>query len=170
MESLSTVLKRPHQIRIIAFWIFTLLVAYENASGAMWTFTQLGYMRAMLAHLGYPPYFSWILGPWQLACAATLLAPGLPRVKEWAYAGAFFNYSSAIVSHLFVGDAPQELIGPAVMALFTILSWTLRPADRRLTGSTPISETSTKSWIGAAVILALMLTLWRFSIPPTSTH
>jgi hypothetical protein len=57
----QTVSKRSHQIWIIAFWIFTLLVAYENASGAMWTFTHLGYMRAMLAHLGYPPYFSWIL-------------------------------------------------------------------------------------------------------------
>lgn len=165
MKSLSTVLKRPHRIRTAAFWIFTLLVAYENASGAMWTFTQFGYMRGMLAHLGYPPYFSWILGPWQLACAATLLAPGLPRVKEWAYAGAFFNYSSAIVSHLFVGDSPQEAIGAAVMGAFTILSWALRPADRRLAGSVASSEAHWKAWIAAAVILGLMLSLRRFSVP-----
>jgi hypothetical protein len=170
MKYLSTVLRRPHQIRTITYWIFTLLVAYENAAGAMWTVTQLEYMRAMLAHLGYPPYFSYILGPWQLACAATLLAPRLPRVKEWAYAGAFFNYSSAIASHLFVGDAPQETIGAAVMAVFTVLSWALRPADRRLTESKTTRETTGKSWIAAAVILSLMLALWRFSVPPISKH
>jgi DoxX-like family len=72
----------------------------------------------MLAHLGYPPYFSYVLGPWQFACAGALLAPRLLRVKEWAYAGAFFNYSSAIASHLSVGDAPQETIG-AVLWLFS---------------------------------------------------
>jgi hypothetical protein len=29
-----------------------------------------------------------------------LLAPRLPRLKEWAYAGAVFNYTGAAASHL----------------------------------------------------------------------
>ncbi|HVR46758.1 MAG TPA: DoxX family protein [Candidatus Binatia bacterium] len=130
-----------HRIRTIAYWTFTLPVAFENAAGAMWVFSfRLNYLAVTLGHLGYPQYFKYILGAWQLACAATLLAPRLPRVKEWAYAGAFFNYSSAIVSHLFAGD-PLD-VGAAVMIVFTVVSWALRPPDRRLGGSMPVGKTS----------------------------
>lgn len=100
------------RIRTIAYWTFTLIVAFENAAGAMWVFLSLipglnqlhaasafsVYLGGMLTHLGYLQYFKYILGPWQLACAAALLASRLPRIKEWAYAGAFFNYSSALAS------------------------------------------------------------------------
>jgi hypothetical protein len=162
-NSLSTIFKRADRTRTIAYWTFTLPVAFENAAGSMWVFMRLEYMRVMLAHLGYPQYFSYILGPWQLACAATLLALRLPRAKEWAYAGAFFNYSSAFVSHLFAGDPPD--IGAAVIAVLTVISWALRPPDRRLAESMPAGKTSALSWIVPAVILGLMLILWRFSIP-----
>jgi len=64
-------------------------VAFENAAGAMWVFLPLipginqlhassvfaEYLHTMLAHLGYPQYFKYILGPWQLSCAAALVAP-----------------------------------------------------------------------------------------------
>ncbi len=129
----------------------------------MWVFLRLEYLRVMLAHLGYPQYFSYILGPWQLACAAALLAPRLPRVKEWAYAGAFFNYSSAFVSHLFAGDRPD--IGSAVMVVLTVISWALRPPDRRLSESMPSGETSALSWIAPAAILGLLLILSLLRLP-----
>jgi hypothetical protein len=129
----------------------------------MWVFLRLEYLRVMLAHLGYPQYFSYILGPWQLACAAALLAPRLPRVKEWAYAGAFFNYSSAFVSHLSAGDRPD--IGSAVMAVLTVISWALRPPDRRLSESMPSGETSALSWVTPAAILGLMLILSLLRLP-----
>ncbi len=154
---------RADRIRTIAYWTFTLPVAFENAAGSMWVFLRLEYLRVMLAHLGYPQYFRYILGPWQLACAAALLAPRLPRVKEWAYAGAFFNYSSAFVSHLFAGDPPD--LGAAVMAVFTVISWALRPPDRRLAESTPVGETRALSWVAPVVILGLMLILSLFRLP-----
>ena len=130
-----------------------LLVAFENAAGAMWTFLAVipginrlhaawvfaEYLGFMLAHLGYPQYFKYILGPWQLACAAALLAPRLPRVKEWVCAGAFFNYSPAFVSHLFAGDGPDVAAG--AMAILTVISCALRPSDRRL--EQPISANPT---------------------------
>jgi hypothetical protein len=116
-----------------------------------------------LAHLGYPQYFMYILGPWQLACAAALLAPRLPRVKEWAYAGAFFNYSSAFVSHLFAEDPPD--IGSVVMAVLTVISWALRPPDRRFAEPTPVGDTNALSWVAPAVILGLMLILSLFRLP-----
>ena len=165
------------RVRRIAYWAFTLPVAFENAAGAVWTFSPLiplinqlhassvfdHYQTATLAHLGYPLYFRYILGPWQIACAAALLAPRLPRLKEWAYAGAFFNYSSALVSHLWVGDragAPA-----AVMAVFTVASWALRPPDRRLAEPAPAAPASARSWIQAAGILCLLLILAFFWLP-----
>jgi hypothetical protein len=162
--------------RISGYWIATILVAFENSAGAMWVFLPLiphfnhtnaamvfvEYLRTMLAHLGYPPYFKYILGPWQFACAAALLAPRLPRVKEWAYIGAFFNYSSALVSHLFAGDGAD--IPAAVFAALTIVSWSLRPPDRRLEESAPV-ETKTSSWLASAGLMILLLLLSLFYLP-----
>ena len=169
--------KRAGRVRLIGYWTFTLPVAFENAAGSMWVFLPLipkinqshpalvfnEYLRMSLAHLGYPHYFRYILGPWQLACAAVLLAPRLPRVKEWAYGGAFFNYSSAVISHSFAGDRLE--IGAAVMAAFTVVSWALRPPDRRLAASGPVDNATASAWIGAAGILALLLILSLFWLP-----
>jgi hypothetical protein len=63
--------------------------------------------------------------------AITLLVPELPRLKEWAYAGAFFSYSGAVASHLAVGNGIDVWWGPAGFAVILIMSWALRPASRR---------------------------------------
>jgi hypothetical protein len=57
--------------------------------------------------------------------------PRRPLLKEWAYAGAFFTYTGAIVSHLTTGYDLGEL--PLLIALtaLTVLSWALRPPSRR---------------------------------------
>lgn len=175
MEAITSC--RADRARMIAYWTLTLPVAFENAAGSMWVFAPhipginhlhassafADYLRVMLAHLGYPQYFKYILGPWQLACAAALLVPRLPRVKEWAYAGAFFNYSSAIVSHLFAGDRLK--ISAAVFGVFTVLSWATRPPDRRLAESPAVGEARVSSWISAAGILLLLLVLSFFWLP-----
>ncbi len=172
---IRSVFNRAERIHTIAYWTFTIPVAFENAAGAMWVLLRIEYPRLVLAHLGYPQYIQYILGPWELACAAALVAPRLPRVKEWAYAGAFFKYSSAFVSFLFAGSrlfagtrvitADRPDISAAVMTAFTVISWALRPADRRLAGRTPVGETSALSWVASALILALLLTLSLFLVP-----
>ena len=63
--------------------------------------------------------------------AAALLVPGRPLLKEWAYAGAFFVYTGAIVSHLTSGYDAGEVGLLAVMTTLTVLSWLLRPPSRR---------------------------------------
>jgi hypothetical protein len=153
-------------IRTIAYWVFTLLVVFENASGFVWAFLHIEYLRVMLAHLGYPQYFMNIMGAWQLACAATLIAPRFPLIKEWAYAGAFFNYSSAIISHMSVGDGLDKWAPAAVFALFTVCSWTLRSPDRRVAASRSIREIRLSSWIAPIVVLILMILVAVFTLPP----
>ena len=73
-----------------------------------------------------------LLGSWKVLGAAALLVPRRALLKEWAYAGAFFTYTGAIVSHLTTGYDRAEVPILAVLAALTVLSWALRPASRRL--------------------------------------
>jgi DoxX-like family len=107
-------------------------VAYEMVAGSMWDLLRIEYVRVTLTHLGYPLYLLLILGVWKLPCAVVLLIPRFERLKEWTYAGAFFNYSGAVASHLFVGDRLSVWIWPLVFALLTLVSWAVRPSERRL--------------------------------------
>jgi DoxX-like family len=72
-----------------------------------------------------------LLGTWKVLGAVALLVPGRPVLKEWAYAGAFFTYTGAIVSHLATGYGLGEVGLLTVMTALTVLSWVLRPASRR---------------------------------------
>jgi uncharacterized membrane protein YphA (DoxX/SURF4 family) len=85
-----------------------------------------------LAHLGYPVYFATILGMWELFGAVAIVAPGLPRVKEWAYAGMLFTLTGAALSHAASGDPVGKVLLPLVVLGAVVVSWTLRPARRTL--------------------------------------
>jgi hypothetical protein len=61
-----------------------------------------------------------------------LLAPKLPRLKEWAYAGFTFNLVFALVAHAAAGDPASQFVPPAGALLALGTSWWLRPATRRL--------------------------------------
>jgi hypothetical protein len=63
----------------------------------------------------------------------SLLAPRYPRVKEWAYAGMFIDYTAAIVSYVAVGaGTASNLSGPILSVAFLAASWALRPPSRRV--------------------------------------
>src|SRR5215831_14069296 len=123
---------RWYWIRSINYWTFTVLLVFELAAGSLWNLLQIEWVRIQLSHLGYPLYFAYVLGVWLIGGAAVIIAPGFPRLKEWAYAGAFFQFSGAVASHLLAGDDVHAWLGPLVFAMFVIVSWALRPADRRL--------------------------------------
>lgn len=64
-----------------------------------------------------------------------ILVPGLPRLKEWAYAGIFFGMTGAAASHAFVGDYrayAYPVFSPLSFAILALASWALRPKKRIL--------------------------------------
>ncbi|MGW4351043.1 DoxX family protein [Nocardia sp. NPDC004582] len=132
-----TIVTRIVPDRVIVYWTSTVLVAAELAVGGWWDVARTANVREVVAALGYPTYFLVILGVWKLLGAAALLAPRLPLVKEWAYAGAFFVYTGAIASHLTTGEKLIEVPILLVMATLTAVSWATRPSDRRFASREP---------------------------------
>jgi uncharacterized membrane protein YphA (DoxX/SURF4 family) len=122
---------RRARLRTVGYWVATAIVAGELAVGAVWDILRIPYVRRIIAHLGYPEYFLVIMGVWKLPGAVVLLLPRCPRLKEWAYAGAFFVYSGAAISHLAVGDGAGPTAAPIAFAGLTVASWVLRAPDRR---------------------------------------
>jgi DoxX-like protein len=156
---------RTRRIRLIAYWILTIPVVFEMVAGSLWDVLQIEYVRVILRHLGYPLYVDFVMGPWKLAGAVAVIAPRFPRLKEWAYAGFFFNYYGAVASHLWVGDRAGHWIPPLVFAAFTLASWALRPDDRRLPDTRPSGTLSARAWASAVAVLAALLVVSYLTLP-----
>jgi DoxX-like family len=113
------------------YWLATGLVVAEMGLGGVWDIARLPLVSDLVTHVGYPSYFLVLLGTWKVLGAAALLVPRRALLKEWAYAGAFFTYTGAIVSHLTTGYDLGEVGLLAVLTALTALSWALRPPSRR---------------------------------------
>ncbi len=120
------------RLRQAGYWLATAVVAGELGLGGVWDIARIPFVSDLAVHLGYPSYFLVLLGSWKVLGAVALLIPRHPLLKEWAYAGAFFTYTGAIVSHLTTGYDRGEVGLLAALAILTVLSWALRPASRRL--------------------------------------
>ena len=119
---------------IIAYWVTTALVVFELALGGVWDILRVPQVRGLIEQrLGYPLYFLTILGIWKLLGSIALVIPRFPRLKEWAYAGVFFDLTGAVSSQLASGliDA-GTMAYPIVMTGVAVASWALRPPSRRL--------------------------------------
>ena len=125
--------------RMVTYWVVTVLIALETLVGGV---TDLIHGSSILVagppvadvvtHLGYPLYFVRIIGFWKVLGGIVLLVPGYPRLKEWAYAGIFFELSGAAASWLAYERNVGEAVVPMVLALLALVSWALRPQDRLL--------------------------------------
>jgi hypothetical protein len=122
------------QGRSVAYWTMTVLVAFPIGSGGVSQVVQyLGNPHGVVPVLGYPMYFFAILGVWKALGAIAILVPGYPRLKEWAYAGIFFDVTGAAASCAMSGGAGAygfHVIAPLIIAGFTVASWALRPPSR----------------------------------------
>lgn len=116
----------------ISYWIITGLLSFCIFSG--------GLMQALLVNgvlkgfkpLGYPAYFVSLIGIWKMLGVMAILVPGFKLLKEWAYAGLFFTMTGAVISHIASHDVKLQIIAPIVLAILTVLSWYLRPANRKI--------------------------------------
>jgi hypothetical protein len=114
------------------YWISTVLLAAVLLLGGVMDVLRAPPVVQTIVALGYPAYLASILGVWKLLGAAAIAAPGLPRLKEWAYAGVLFDLSGAALSHGLSGDPAAKVAVPLVLLGIAAVSWALRPVTRRL--------------------------------------
>jgi hypothetical protein len=120
--------------RTIGYWVATGILALAFLAGGAAELASVPAAVSATLALGYPPYFLTILGIWKLLSVPALLAPRLPRLKEWAYAGIAFDLSGAVASHLFSGDGAGAAT-PFVLLVIAAASWALRPPARTWTSN-----------------------------------
>jgi uncharacterized membrane protein YphA (DoxX/SURF4 family) len=119
----------------IAYWTTTILVAFFISGGVTQILQYRANPHGVVPVLGYPTYFFAILGVWKVLGAIAILVPRFPRLKEWAYAGIFFDLTGAAASCAAVGGYGAygfHVIAPLIIAGFTVASWALRPPSRTI--------------------------------------
>jgi len=119
------------RIRTVAFWATTIFGPTSFVIGGVLLLTGNKEAVSGLLQLGYPAYFGGLLGLWKLLGAIVVAAPGLPRLKEWAYAGFVFDLTAAAYSHAANGDSAGAVAEPLVFLALVLASYALRPASRR---------------------------------------
>jgi len=123
---------RNTTLKTSIYWLSTGLLGLDFLVGGAFQIARAPQAVEGFAHLGYPAYFAILLGVWKVLGAIVLLLPGLPRLKEWAYAGIFFDVTAAVVSVIAVGDGVASASLPFAFVVLTLVSWALRPANRTL--------------------------------------
>ena len=116
----------------IAYWVTTGVIVLLMLSGGIMQVMRRPDAVEGIVRLGYPVYFVVLLGVWKVLGSVALLAPKMPLLKEWAYAGFFFDLTGAAISHAMMGSSIGNVVGPIVFAGLAIASWALRPDTRRL--------------------------------------
>ena len=82
---------------------------------ALFSQTEMG--KEGIRHLGYPAYFGLMVLVFKIAGALSLIIPKIPaRVKEWAYAGLFFD----LVGATYSGIATDGFLPPMLFMLLPL--------------------------------------------------
>lgn len=117
--------------RKITYWVSTGLIAAMSFFAAFVYLSGSPQAVQGFAHVGYPQQLRVILGIAKPLGAIALLVPGLPKLKEWAYAGFTFAWISAFIAHSLAKDGPKAFV-PLILLALLIVSYVTRPASRRL--------------------------------------
>lgn len=103
------------------YWIFTGLFAAFMIFSSIPDILVVPDALTFMTHLGYPKYFIPFIGWAKLLGVVAILVPGFPKLREWAYAGLFYDLIGAAYSQIANGD---PIAGPIFMVL-PISFWTI---------------------------------------------
>lgn len=105
------------------YWVPTTLLVLMMTAGGLGDALCSAEAVEMMRRLGYPDYFTCLLGVAKLLGVLALLLP-VPRVlREWAYAGFTFDVLGATVSLLATGEAGLGALAPLVVLVLIVLSY-----------------------------------------------
>jgi hypothetical protein len=109
----------------LLYWVFTGIFCFFMLPGAIFNIMSSPDWVEVFKQLGYPLYLLPFLGVAKLLGVIALLVPGYPRIREWAYAGMFFDLVGAVYSGLMAmpGAFDPKMLFMVLPFLFGGLSY-----------------------------------------------
>ncbi len=105
----------------IIYWISTgLLTILMLVSASMYIFNNEMASESFIK-LGFPTYIIYPLAIAKILGVIAILTKKSQTLKEWAYAGFFFNFILGASAHLYINDG--EFIPVVVAILFLMTSY-----------------------------------------------
>ncbi|PWJ40090.1 DoxX family protein [Sediminitomix flava] len=119
----------------IGYYVSTgLLTALMLMSAGMYIFNNAEITKAFES-FGFPTYIIYPLAAAKILGLVAIWTKLSTTLKEWAYAGFFFNFTLAAAAHIMIGDGEQ---GGAIVAL--ILLFTSYFLDRAVFGKSEVKK------------------------------
>lgn len=100
----------------IIYWVATILFAGFMIFSAIPNVMLEPDATKFITGLGYPEYFIPFIGVAKLLGSIAILIPGFKTLKEWAYAGLFFDLTGAFYSLIKVNG-----FDPSMMVMVLII-------------------------------------------------
>ena len=102
----------------ILYWIFTGLLCLMMLAAAGAEIFAFGESVKVLDNLGFPLFLAYVLPVTKILGVIAILAKKSKTLKEWAYAGFFFDFTLAALAHYFSGFPSPY---PALVALALLM-------------------------------------------------
>ena len=103
----------------IVYYVATgLLTVLMLFSVSMYLFKNAD-IQQVFTSFGYPTYIIYPLAIAKLLGLFAIWNPKFTVIKEWAYAGFFFNFVLAFFAHFMIGDGEQM---GAIIALVLVIT------------------------------------------------
>lgn len=107
----------------IIYWTSTILFAGFMAFSAIPDIMMSADAVDFIVKLGYPEYFIPFIGVAKVLGSVALLIPSFKRIKEWAYAGLFYDLIAATYSIIMTAGFDSGMIMMAVIFAVGITSY-----------------------------------------------
>jgi hypothetical protein len=111
--------------RKILYWIITGLFSAFMLFSAIPDILATPEAVKFMNTLGYPNYIIPFLGVAKLLGVIAILIPAYPKIKEWAYAGLFFDLAGATYSGISLGGFQPQILFMILPITFLFLSYYL---------------------------------------------
>ena len=110
----------------IAYWIITgIFAAYMLFTAIPNVMVNEDSVNLITGFLGYPKYFIPFIGIAKIVGSIAILVPSFKKIKEWAYAGLFFDLVSATYSIIAVGQLNWQIIFMILPIIVLFISYFL---------------------------------------------
>lgn len=106
-------MKRDKIIYYITTGILTVIMLF---SVSIYVFNN-GAVQEMFTGFGYPTYIIYPLATAKLLGLFAIWNPNFKILKDWAYAGFFFNFILAFFAHYMIKDRGQTVALVALVSL-----------------------------------------------------